>query len=84
MKHDYEWVERLEDGTRRTVRVSLPSGGKIIWMYLNVADDRWSRNMTPTAEDWDVLEKKVRGRYNRRRAGMKDVELVVAMRQNHA
>ena len=83
MKHDYEWVERLEDGTRRSVRVSCP-GGNIVWMCRNAKGERWNRNMKPTAEDWDVVEKKVRGRYNRRRAGKQDVELVVAMRQNNA
>jgi len=84
MKHDYEWVEKLEDGTKRTVRVGLPGGGKIVWMCRYTGDERWSRNMPPTIEQWDFLEKKVRGRYNRRRAGMPDVELVVAMRKNHA
>ena len=73
----------MEDGTRRTVRVSFP-GGKIVWMCRNADDERWNRNMTPTAEEWDVVEKKVRGRYNRRRAGYKDVELVVALRQRKA
>ena len=74
----------MEGGTKRTVRVSFPGGAKIVWMCRCADDERWNRNMTPTAEDWDVLEKKVRGRYNRRRAGMPDVELVVAMRQSHA
>ena len=84
MKRDYEWVEKLEDGTRRTVRVSFPGGGKIVWMGRRDGDEGWNRNMTPTTEDWDIVEKKIRGRYNRRRASIKDVELVVAMRQKDA
>jgi hypothetical protein len=84
MKHDYEWVEKLEDGTKRTVRVSFPGGGKIVWMDRRADDERWNRHMTPATGDWDFLETKVRGRYNRRRATIQDVERVVVMRQNHA
>lgn len=83
MKHDYEWVEKLEDRTRRIVRVSF-SGDNIVWMCRNEDSEWWKRNMKPTSEQWDFLEKKVRGRYNRRRAGMKDIERVVSMRQDHA
>lgn len=84
MKRDCEWVERLEDRTKRTIRVSFPGGGKIVWMCIDAGDECWNRNMTPTPEQWDVLESKVRGRYNRRRAGFHDVELVVASRPKKA
>jgi len=83
MKHDYEWVEKLEDGTKRTVRVSFPGGGKIEWRFRCAGEERWNRNVPLTTEHWDFLESKVRGRYNRRRAAIKDVELVVAMRKEH-
>ena len=52
-------------------------------MCRNAGSEEWNRNMTPTVEEWDFVEKKVRGRYNRRRAGIKDVELVVAMRKKN-
>ena len=84
VRRDFEWEERLEDRTRRTVRVSFPGGGRINWMCRDSNDERWNRNMTPTPENWDFLEKKIRGRYNRRRAGIQDVELVVALRQKYA
>jgi hypothetical protein len=84
MRHDYEWEEKLEDRTKWTVRVSFPGGGKVVWMRRNGDDEEWDRGMTPTAEHWAFLEKKVRGRYNRSRASIRTVELVVAMRQNHA
>ena len=82
--NDYEWVERSDEGTKRILRVGFPGGNRITWMCRNADDEKWSRNMTPTVEQWDVVENKVRGRYNRRRAGFKDVELVMALRKNHA
>ena len=81
MKHDYEWVEKLAKRIKRTIRVSFPGGGKIAWMCIRSDEERWDRNMIPTAEEWELLEAKVRARYNRRSASHKDVELVVALRQ---
>ena len=83
MRQDCEWMVKLEDRTRRSIRVSFPGGGKIVWMCRHSGDEKWRRYMTPTDEEWDFLENKVRCRYNRRRAGYQDVELVVALRQKH-
>jgi hypothetical protein len=80
MRRDCEWVDTLEDGTRRRIRVCFPGGGKITWMCLDDGQEGWNRDMTPSEEEWDYLEKKVRARYNRRRASIKDVDLVVSLR----
>lgn len=81
MKRDMEWKERLEDGVKRTVRVSFPGGGKIKWQFKRSDEERWDYDTPPSPEDWLQLEEKVDALYHRRRAPYSDLELVRASRR---
>ena len=75
MKREIEWKERLDDGVKRTVRINIHAG-KIKWQFKRSDEERWDYDTPPSSEDWKALEEKVEALYNRRRAALKDVELV--------
>jgi hypothetical protein len=83
MKRDIEWKEKLDGGIKRTVRISLSGGGKIKWRFKRSDEERWDYDSAPSPDDWLALEEKVKALYNRRRAALKDVELVQKMRMQH-
>lgn len=83
MKRDIEWKERLDDGVKRTVRITFPGGGKIKWQFKRSDELQWDYDTPPSPEDWAELEEKVEGLYNRRRAAFRDLELVKIMRKQH-
>ena len=76
MKRDVEWIEKLEGGIKRKVRIKFPGHGKIKWQFKRSDEDFWDYDTPPTSADWDALEKKVAALYNRRRTPFKHLELV--------
>ena len=83
MKRDIEWTERLEDRVKRTVRVRFPGQGQVKWQFKRSDEESWDYDSPPTAEDWATLEQKVDNLYQRRRAALRDCELVKRLRAEH-
>lgn len=84
MKRDIEWNERQEDGVKRFTRVKFPGNGVIKWQFKRADEERWDYDTPPTAEDWKTLEEKVDKLYHRRRAALRDWELVKKMREENS
>lgn len=84
MKRGIEWIEKLEDGVKRTVRIAFEGQGKLKWQFKRSDEELWDYKTPPSADDWDMLQEKIDGLYNRRRAAFKDVELVRQLRQEAA
>ncbi len=81
MKRDIEWVEKLEDGVKRKVRVKFHGHGKIKWQFKRSDEELWDYDSPPTTEDWANLEEKIDALYHRRRAPYKDLQLVQEFRK---
>jgi hypothetical protein len=76
MRRQICWVEKLEDGVKREVRVSFPGGGQIKWQFKRSDSDKWDYTSPPSSCDWDSLLVRSEGRYTRRRMPLPDLELV--------
>lgn len=83
MKRDIEWKEKLEDGTKRVTRVKFPGGGRIKWQFKRSDEEQWDYDTEPSPEEWALLEEKVHQLYTRRRAALRDWELVKQMKEKH-
>lgn len=83
MKRNIEWKEKLDDGVKRTVRITFPGQGKIKWQFKRSDEERWDYDTPANSEDWKNLDEKVEALYQRRRAAFRDLELVKMMRKNH-
>ena len=71
MKADIEWVEKIEDGVKRKVRITFLGHGKIKWQFKRSDEEMWDYKTPPTSDDWNFLEKKMEALYNRRRESFK-------------
>ena len=69
------WVDRLEEGVKREIRVTIQRG-EIKWQFKRSDEERWDYDGPPSREDWDSLLEKVENRYQRRTASYEDLELV--------
>lgn len=76
MKRTIEWVEKVEGGIKRKVRVGFPGHGKVKWQFKRSDEEQWDYDSPPTAEDWSMLEEKVDALYHRRRAPYDVLQLV--------
>ncbi|VGO22790.1 hypothetical protein [Pontiella sulfatireligans] len=76
MKHDIEWVEKLEDRIKRKVRITFHGPNNIKWQFKRSDEEFWDYDTPPTAEDWNALEEKIDTLYHRRRQPYKHLELV--------
>lgn len=76
MKAKYEWTEKLDDGARRTYRVSFPGPGRIRWQSKHSDEEAWVYDIVPTPEEWAVLLDHAERRYRRRQAPYKELELI--------
>ena len=79
-----EWVEKLDGGIKRKVRVKFPGHGKIKWQFKRSDEELWDYDSPPTDADWANLEERIEGLYNRRRAPYKDLKLVQQFRKESA
>ena len=84
MKRDVEWVEKLEGGIKRKVRIKFPGHGKIKWQFKRSDEEQWDYDTPPSPDDWLALEEKMEALYNRRRAPFKDLELAKTMRRKNS
>jgi len=80
MKRDIEWIERLDDGVKRTVRIAVSMNKGIKWQFKRSDEERWDYDTPPSSEDWNNLEEKVAALYNRRRATHEELEMVRKMK----
>jgi retron-type reverse transcriptase len=76
VKADIEWVEKLEQGVKRKIRITFLGHNKIKWQFKRSDEDFWDYDTPPTSTDWNTLEEKMNGLYNRRRTPFKNLELV--------
>ena len=76
MKADIEWVEKLDDGIKRKIRITFLGKGRMKWQTKRSDEEYWDYDTPPSADDWDTLEEKMESLYNRRRASFKNLELV--------
>ena len=74
------WVEKLDEGVKREVRVSF-HGGRIAWQFKLSTIETWDYTSPPTLADWDALLEKVEKRYQRRNVAFKTVELTRRCRE---
>jgi len=80
-KREIEWVERIDGGIKRKVRVRFPGPGTLKWQFKRSDEELWDYDTPPTADDWEHLEEKVTAHYTRRRIAYRDVELVRHLRK---
>ena len=76
MKADMEWVEKLDGGVKRKIRITFLGKGKMKWQTKRSDEEMWDYKTPPSSEDWNTLEAKVEALYNRRRTPFKNLELV--------
>lgn len=76
MKRHIEWVEKLDGGVKRKVRISFPGRGQVKWQFKRSDEDAWDYDSPPTLDDWEALEEKLSGGYNRRRVPFEMLDLV--------
>lgn len=82
MKADIEWVERLDNGLKRKIRITFESQNKIKWQFKRSDEPRWDYTTPPSADDWTALEEKVENFYNRRRISFDKLELVRVLKKS--
>jgi hypothetical protein len=82
MKRDLEWIEKLDDGVKRTVRIAIQKG-KITWQFKLSNMRLWDHTTPPTPADWAKLEAKIDQLYYRRRAGYQELEFVRLMKKKY-
>jgi hypothetical protein len=80
VKKNIEWYVRIDGGVKRTVRVSFPGKSLVKWQFKRSDQDGWDYDSPPTLDDWEILEDKLEGHYNRRRAKFETLELVRRLR----
>ncbi len=81
MKADIEWVEKLDGGVKRKIRVTFIGKGKMKWQTKRSDEESWDYDTPPSSNDWKTLEDKVEALYNRRRTPYKNLELVRQLRK---
>jgi len=74
MQRQICWVERLEEGVKREIRVTVLNK-EIKWQFKRSDEERWNYDGPPTQGDWDLLLEKVHNRYHRRTASHANLEL---------
>ena len=76
------WVERLENGIKRKIRVTFPGKGKMKWQTKRSDEEMWDYDTPPSSDDWSTLIDKMEALYNRRRTSFKNMELVRKLRKD--
>jgi hypothetical protein len=76
LRRKIEWVEKIEKGVKLMVEVTFPGKGQVRWKFERSDEDGPDPDRRPSDDDWDALEDKLEGLYNRRRAPFETLELV--------
>jgi hypothetical protein len=82
VKADIEWVEKLDDGVKRKIRITFLGKGNMKWQTKRSDEEMWDYKTPPSSDDWNHLEEKMESLYNRRRASFKHLELVRKLRKD--
>jgi len=77
---DIEWVEKLEGGVRRKIRVTFFKD-RIKWQTKRSDQEKWDYDTPPSPADWETLEIRVEALYYRRRFPYERLELVRKLRK---
>lgn len=80
MRRQICWDERLEDRTKREVRVTILARA-LKWQFKLSTSDAWDYDSPPTPADWDTLLEKMEKRYRRRNIPHDDLVLVQRLRR---
>lgn len=81
MKADIEWVEKLDGGVKRKIRITFIGHDRIKWQFKRSDEEFWDYDTPPSADDWATLEDKMDALYNRRRTTFKKLDLVRKLKQ---
>ena len=81
MKADIEWVDKLDDGVKRKVRITFMGKSKMKWQTKRSDEESWDYDTPPSAEDWDLIVDKLDQLYHRRRQPYQRLELVQKLRK---
>ena len=68
------FIEKLDDGVKRDVRVSVQRG-HVKWQFKRSDQDRFDYDSPPTRDDWDNFMERMENRYHRRNVSFDDLEL---------
>lgn len=80
MQRQVCWTERLEDRTKREIRVTV-RGSAVKWQFKLSTAERWDYDTPPSAADWDNLLIRMENRYRRKNVPHEDRELVRRLRR---
>lgn len=80
MRRPICWLEKLEDGVKREVRVAL-EGNRLKWQFFLSTAERWDYDSPPTEADWDNLLSRMEDRYQRRNVSFDDLETIRRLRE---
>ncbi len=80
MQSPINWFEKLENGVKREVQVTV-ARQRVVWEFRVQGEDKWEQKTRPTGEQWDDLLQKMKDRYQRRRATALDMDLVTRLHQ---
>jgi hypothetical protein len=81
VKADIEWIEKLDSGIKRKIRITFQGHGHVKWQFKRSDEEAWDYDTPPDADDWNTLLQKVEALYNRRRIPFKNLELVRALKK---
>ncbi|MBU4201121.1 MAG: hypothetical protein KKG09_09765 [Verrucomicrobia bacterium] len=79
MRRQLCWKERLADGAKREVRVTVLRRS-LKWQFKLLTEEKWDYDRQPFPADWDNLLERMEARYQRRSAPYDYVELVRRLR----
>jgi hypothetical protein len=78
MQNPINWFEKLADGTKREVQVTV-ARQRVKWEFRLLGVAAWEVQTQPTDEHWDDLLQKMKDRHQRRRATELDMTLVTRL-----
>lgn len=81
MKADIEWVEKLDGGVKRKIRITFTGKTLMKWQTKRSDEESWDYDTPPTSEDWDHIIEKIDILYHRRRQPYHRWELVKKLRK---
>jgi len=79
MRRQVRWVNKLEDGSKRQVRVTV-GAGKVKWQCKLANEEEWNYDMIPIMEDWDALDEVV-GRRQKRQRGASEKDVIIIQKE---
>jgi hypothetical protein len=83
MKGPIEWVVKLPDSVKRTVRVTY-HGRLLKWQFKHSNEDKWDYISKPTPDDWDRLLQEFDDRFHRRRVSLEILDHIKQLRKEAA